>query len=671
MAEQDLLFRIGAEEDYQQEMKQAREAVEGLTDSEKKAAAAARQHEEQNKRTRGSVVDLNAALEVGQKIFGAVERVVSQVVDQTVGYAASVRDLSRDIGANAEETSKLIQVADDVNLSAQTLRVAFKELIKDGTTPSIESLKEIAAQYQALPPGAERSAFALEKFGRSGLEMGKLLEIPIERIGEMAEEAEKAGLVLSDADVASAREYEIALDTLSDTFQGLAITLGKQIIPFLTKVVDAVSQLVAITDKSNSELVEMTQSEDSFTVALGAGAIVLDGANRVRQAFIENQAKMREELIAGRMSLDDYNAGVEGTARAAAQGAIDLGNINVAVQIANQDMQLYSQNLLDGIIASEQYGHSEAELATNLMATAAAAQTAAPSEEELATQEKAAAAAAAEQKAAAEAVAKSLETQRKAAEDAAIAHGNLAEKLKDATKAEFAQAALDALQQSLKEGSITQGEYTAAQETIGLKYGIVTEQSLASAGALESLNQLYENGVITDEQYASALGEVDGAARDGTVTLGELGLGLDDLTNKMDINGAGAARLEWQFKKTARAAWDVAAAINAANEMAGGNASNVNLPSVPGTRGKQSGGAVFPGMGYSVHPPELFFPRDTGFIMGQDDTRRLLSGVDRMVGLLGNMGAGEQNYYVSDQVTGQALLEQVRRERRATFEERM
>jgi len=87
--------------------------------------------------------------------------------------------------------------------------------------------------------------------------------------------------------------------------------------------------------------------------------------------------------------------------------------------------------------------------------------------------------------------------------------------------------------------------------------------------------------------------------------------------------------------------------------------------------GRQAGGMVYPGQSYRVHPPELFFPQSTGFIMGQDDTRRLLSGVDRMVNLLGSLSAGESNYYVNDAVTGQALVEQMRRGIRQEFEEAM
>jgi hypothetical protein len=45
---------------------------------------------------------------------------------------------------------------------------------------------------------------------------------------------------------------------------------------------------------------------------------------------------------------------------------------------------------------------------------------------------------------------------------------------------------------------------------------------------------------------------------------------------------------------------------------------------VGGPGGRQFGGPVFAGEPVRVHPPELFFPQQSGFIMSQADTRELL-----------------------------------------------
>ncbi len=52
----------------------------------------------------------------------------------------------------------------------------MKLAAKDGIEPSIENLAKLSDEYLALAPGMERTQFLMDRFGRSGDEMGKLLE---------------------------------------------------------------------------------------------------------------------------------------------------------------------------------------------------------------------------------------------------------------------------------------------------------------------------------------------------------------------------------------------------------------------------------------------------------------------------------------------------------------
>jgi hypothetical protein len=214
-------------------------------------------------------------------------------VTDTVAYAEEVRDLSRALGINAEESSKLIQIADDLKIDQKQLQVAFRYALNKGVDPSIEGLKALQAEYQAIQDPIERAQFAMEKFGtRGGLEMQKVLELSSEALDEMAQSAIDAGLVLSDESVKAAREYEIAVDNLSDKVEGLKTKLGVGLIPILVEFID-------LADK-------MTSLEADTWFEEGADAA----------------AKFINKVIYGKDTVDNYNVAME---RFAKENEIAIG----------------------------------------------------------------------------------------------------------------------------------------------------------------------------------------------------------------------------------------------------------------------------------------------------------------------------------------------------------
>jgi len=78
-----------------------------------------------------SLTDLKSGLDLAVGAYKLVEGAVKSVIDPTVKYAEEVRTLGRTIGSTAEESSKLIQAADDVGISANTLQAALLAAVLD------------------------------------------------------------------------------------------------------------------------------------------------------------------------------------------------------------------------------------------------------------------------------------------------------------------------------------------------------------------------------------------------------------------------------------------------------------------------------------------------------------------------------------------------------------
>ena len=179
------------------------------------------------------------------KVAGGIADFFKSSVNDTMDYAKAVRDVARYTGTSAEESSKFLQIADDLQIETNTLKVGFRNLNQEGIQPNIENIKDLAAQYQALKSPVDKAQFAMKMFGaRSGMELAKVLELTTEQIDEMAQSAEDLGLVLDSKAIQATEDYRLAVDELNDAWKGLLTTTGMKVIPMLSDLAEGGSDFV-------------------------------------------------------------------------------------------------------------------------------------------------------------------------------------------------------------------------------------------------------------------------------------------------------------------------------------------------------------------------------------------------------------------------------------------
>ena len=166
-----------------------------------------------------------------QQYFSLGQRAVSDLTNEFMNYAEQVRTLSRLTGASSEESSRAIQIADDLKISYQSLSIALEAGVRKGIDPSIDSLAALSDEYLKLEPGLQRSAFLMEKFGRSGMDLAPMLELGSEEIRKMNDEIDRS-LVLTAEQTKKAREAEIALDAYNDKVLALRLSIGSEVWKF-------------------------------------------------------------------------------------------------------------------------------------------------------------------------------------------------------------------------------------------------------------------------------------------------------------------------------------------------------------------------------------------------------------------------------------------------------
>lgn len=190
------------------------------------------------------LINFNMALQAASTVLNVAKQAYDATAGAAVAYAAQVRDLNRVTGTGAEETSRLIQVADDLTISYESLEQAAKIAARNGIEFTTSKLAEMSAEYQALNPGQERAAYLLEKFGKNGLEMGKWLETPTDKLIEMNGAIADNMLMTEDA-VAQARQFEIAQDNLADAVQGAKYAIGNEMIPVINQLASGLETIVS------------------------------------------------------------------------------------------------------------------------------------------------------------------------------------------------------------------------------------------------------------------------------------------------------------------------------------------------------------------------------------------------------------------------------------------
>jgi hypothetical protein len=155
-----------------------------------------------------------------------------EIVDQTIAYGEQVRKLSEFTGMSNEESSRAIQVADDLRIEYGTLQMAFKTMAQNGIAPNMESLAQLSGQYKALGTDTERSQFLLKNFGKAGIEMAGAMDKGSTAIRSMTSSIADNMIMTEDA-IDATNKYQETLDNLNDTWTGLTTSLGKAVLPSL------------------------------------------------------------------------------------------------------------------------------------------------------------------------------------------------------------------------------------------------------------------------------------------------------------------------------------------------------------------------------------------------------------------------------------------------------
>jgi hypothetical protein len=280
---------------------------------------------------------------IGQSLsdgFGMVAKQARAAMEETAKYGEQVRKLSYLTGASAAETSRLIQLSDDLAIDYGELGTALKAAANKGIDPSTDSLARMSEQYLKLQPGLERSQFLLDNFGRSGMALAPLLEKGSTEIRNMSA-AVSENMILTEAQIAKTREYELAVDNFNDQIQGLKYSVGNDLIGAFLQLDEPMKNAVLGIAAFGGPVMNAVISMGQLAFSMKALGITLPALSGGFTAFGASAMAALAPLlplliaIAGLIALVNSDFGKQGIA--AGKQLLTIGAAGIAGAIGGQD----------------------------------------------------------------------------------------------------------------------------------------------------------------------------------------------------------------------------------------------------------------------------------------------------------------------------------------------
>lgn len=234
-------------------------------------------------------------------------------------YAGAVRDVALASGTTAEEASRLLQVLDDYEITAQDVTVASKAMKEKGLVPTLETLAQLSDQYLAIQDPVEQAQFAHDNLGKSYVKYLNALRQGGPALLENAK-AINENLVLTDEQIEKSEKARLAVDAWSDAWQGFKVSIGSAVGEMIVandeaqRQIDKLQQLDEISGQAGNNYRFLTDEQRALIAQMERGEAMTDFYNQRMQEHTEiiEEAQINyKDLISNIMDyqgeIDRYN----------------------------------------------------------------------------------------------------------------------------------------------------------------------------------------------------------------------------------------------------------------------------------------------------------------------------------------------------------------------------
>jgi hypothetical protein len=236
--------------------------------------------------------------------FAAATVATAAFVKQSIDAADEMGKAAQKAGVTVEALSGLKYAADLAGVSFEGLQTGIKKLntnifeASQGSKTQAEAFKmlgisvkdasgniknadavliELADRFSKMPDGVEKSALAVEIFGRAGADLIPLLNSGAAGIKELTDEAARLGVVLDTETALAAERFNDQLSRVGFAFDGLKLQLASALLPLLNELADLMVETAKgtkeVTDSEAGSWAQKTAYAIAFTADAATAAI--------------------------------------------------------------------------------------------------------------------------------------------------------------------------------------------------------------------------------------------------------------------------------------------------------------------------------------------------------------------------------------------------------------
>lgn len=277
-------------------------------------------------------------------------------IDEFTHLGDQVRALKNNMGGTAEEASRLIETGNALNVNSETLGAGFYKLsqriaagekgfeeygisvahTKAGAVDITATLYNIADAFNATTDPVLKNRIAFEAFGKSGNEMIPILAKGRDTLKELSDHAQN---VFTEKDLNDVYAYEQAQKRLEETNRKTAISFGRDMVPVVQRLSEAVQGGIKWLDDFDRALNlggKYTHDNTSATISNTAAIDANSAATQPSVTAANERAIALDKQYSAQLGLIDAELRAKDAAFQLAAGQDAIARAEEALQKARQ-----------------------------------------------------------------------------------------------------------------------------------------------------------------------------------------------------------------------------------------------------------------------------------------------------------------------------------------------
>ena len=240
------------------------------------------------------MADVKATFDLAAQAWGAAAKVLDVTVVAAANWGDEMGDLAQLTGTGVKATSEFAATMELLGIKSGDLTKTIKAFTSQGLQPTMENIKRLAADYQAIQDPVEKNAFLFKNFGKQAGDVAEVLGKSTEELEAFTEAARTSGKVIDEETAEAAEKLNIQLAKLQQRAEGFGIAVGNFVIPSVVGLFEGFDQLTAAAQSGEVSWLEYANRLAAVATGHGTAATLTAGLTDKTIELTDETEALRE-----------------------------------------------------------------------------------------------------------------------------------------------------------------------------------------------------------------------------------------------------------------------------------------------------------------------------------------------------------------------------------------